>query len=404
MSDDPEAGRGAEDEEISLVDLAATLWRYRRVVIGLTAFSMVAVLAYSIGSLLLPPEKSYLPNLYAPSASILISSDGSSGISAALSASGLGSLASLAGMSVGGSSSGALAVYLAKSPSSIDELNASFNFTLRYKIKKNFKSETRRSVQDRLSVSMDEKTSIITVTYEDWDPEFAQKVVNKLVEILDRRFASLGGSKAKGQRLLLEQKLAEVQSQMSSIEGEIKAFQSRYGVLSIEALASEQIAVLARLRSELILKSMEIENYEKFSKIDDPVIRRLRSERDSIQGKIGELERGGSVLPSQREIPKLAFEYAALQRDLLVQTEIFKILTQQYELAKLNSEGQEAAFQVIELAEVPDQKSGPSRGMICVVATMAGFFLSIMLAFLLEAIKNLRSDPDVMAKLRGVKA
>jgi len=186
------------------------------------------------------------------------------------------------------------------------------------------------------------------------------------------------------------------------IQAQISVFTSKYGILSVDALATEQVTVLARLRSELIMKDMEIENYLEFSRVDDPVIRRLRTERSSIASKIAELESGrSSILPGGQDITGITFEYAALQRDLLVQGEIFKLLTQQYELARLDEEGSGPSFQVIELAEAPDKKSGPSRGMLCVVVTMAGFFLSVLAAFVLEAVGNIRKDPEAMAKLRG---
>jgi tyrosine-protein kinase Etk/Wzc len=389
------------EDELSLLDLLATLLRHKKLIILITVGAALAALVYAVGSLLLPPEKTYLPNVFTSRASILISSGQSGGLSGALASSGLGGLAAMAGVSVGGASSGELAVFLAKSVSSLDELNEEFDFTAKYKIETSVRTETRNAILAKLSISFDKNTGIMSLSFEDSDPDLARRVVNRLVEILDRRFAALGGNKARNQKMLLEQKLADVQGQMTRIEGEIKVFQKKYGVLSVEALATEQIAILARLRSELIMKDIEIENYEKFSKIDDPVIRRLRSERQSILNKTAELERGGSILPTQKEIPELAFEYAALQRDMLVQTEIFKILTQQYELAKLNSEGQEAAFQVIELGETADKKSGPSRAMLCIVTTMAAFFLSVLAAFLIEAIKTIGKNPEAMAKLRG---
>lgn len=393
---------GSEDDEISLIDLVATLLRHKKLIIGMTVGAALAVLLYAVGSLLLPPEKSYLPNLYTPKAVLLVSESSSGGLASAIAASGLGSLASLAGVSAGGASNGQLAVLIAKSNTTIDELNAEFDFTSRYEIAKSVIASTRKAVLEKYNASYDEKTRTVSITFEDIDPEFAKRVVNRAVEILDRRFASLGGNKALGQKMLLEAKLADVQVSISRAEAEIQRFTARHGVVSIDALATEQVTVLARLRSELILKDMEIENYEKFSRIDDPVIRRLRGERDSIRAKITELDRGsGGLLPSQQQLPALAFEYSALQRDLLIQMEIFKLLTQQYELAKLNSEGQEPAFQVLEPAEAPDLKSGPSRGMICVVATMAAFFLSVLLAFLLEAVRNIRNDPEAMRKLGG---
>lgn len=393
------------EDEINLLDLAATMLRRKRLILAGTLAAAGIAVAVSILSLLLPPRLWFLPNVYTPRAVLLISEDTGGGLSGALSASGLSGLASLAGLSVGGSSNGELAVLIATSDSTVDELNAEFGFTARYLVKKYVKAQTRKEFSKRFSAVYDEKTRTVSLSFEDYDPEYAARVLNRTVEILDRRFASLGGNKALEQKRLLETKLADVQVAITRIEDEIQKFTARYGVLNIEALAAEQVTVLARLRSELILKDMEIENYQKFSRIDDPVVRRLRSERDGIQSKISELEKGtGGILPSQRQLPALAFEFTALQRDLMIQTEIFKILTQQYELAKFNAEGQEPAFQILEMADVPDKKSGPSRSVICVVAAMAGFFLSVLAAFVLEAISNIRKDPEAMSKLRGGEA
>jgi uncharacterized protein involved in exopolysaccharide biosynthesis len=53
------------------------------------------------------------------------------------------------------------------------------------------------------------------------------------------------------------------------------------------------------------------------------------------------------------------------------------------------------------MAEVPDKKSGPSRGLLCIIVTFAAGFFSIFLAFVLNAIETIKKDPDAMAKLKG---
>ncbi|HOX92405.1 MAG TPA: lipopolysaccharide biosynthesis protein, partial [Spirochaetales bacterium] len=215
-------GESAPDQdEISLVDLLATLLRYKKLIAIITLGGMAAALLFAIGSLLLPADKSYLPNLYTPKASILISSSDSGGLSGALAASGLGSLAAMAGVSVGGSSNGQLAVAIATSNTTIDELNGEFNFTSRYKVKKNVKAETRLAVRKHYSAAFDEKTGILSISFEDIDPEYAMAVVNRAVEILDRRFMALSGNKASEQKRVLEAKLADVQAQMNVIQGRI---------------------------------------------------------------------------------------------------------------------------------------------------------------------------------------
>ena len=156
-----------DDDEISLIDLVATLLRHKKLIIGITVGAAIAVLLYAIGSLLLPPEKSYLPNLYSPKAVLLVSESTSGGLSSALAASGLGSLASLAGVSAGGAYNGLLAVLIAQSNTTIDELNTEFDFTSRYQITKSVIASTRKAVLENYSASYDEKTRTVAISFED---------------------------------------------------------------------------------------------------------------------------------------------------------------------------------------------------------------------------------------------
>jgi tyrosine-protein kinase Etk/Wzc len=354
----------------------------------------------------LPPEINPLPTVYTPHALLLVNdSDSGSGLSSLISSSGLGGLASMAGISAGGGGYGQLAVKLAVSKTVLDIITEEFGIVERYKINKSVVSNARKAIQEHLSVEYDEDTKTISISYEDYDPEFARDLVNRMVELLDSRFASIGGNRNRTQMSMLEEKLADVRAEMSRIEAEIQAFQTRHGVLDVQSLATEQVTVLAQLRSQLILKEMEIKTYSGFAQIEDPVLRRLRSERDNLLKLIKEMESGYSeyqgVIPVQNDLPALALEFEHLKRDLLVQGKIYELLTQQYEVTKLNAEGEGPIFQVLELAEAPDLKSGPSRGMICIVVTFAAFFMAVIGAFVINAVENIKKDPERMKKLRG---
>ncbi|HQJ23371.1 MAG TPA: Wzz/FepE/Etk N-terminal domain-containing protein, partial [Rectinema sp.] len=112
-----------DDDEISLLDLVAVLWKRKWLVIAITGLVAFGSLAYALGSLLLPPDKSYLPNVYTPKATMLISSGTSSSLSSLLSSSGLSGLAGMAGVSAGGNANQQLAKVLATSNTTLDRLN-----------------------------------------------------------------------------------------------------------------------------------------------------------------------------------------------------------------------------------------------------------------------------------------
>ncbi len=100
-------------------------------------------------------------------------------------------------------------------------------------------------------------------------------------------------------------------------------------------------------------------------------------------------------------VPAIAAKAERLRRELSAQEEVYRQLKVQYELAKITLASERPIFQILEMPEVPDQKSGPSRGKLCIILTFAAFFFSVFLAFLLNAIENIRKDPDAIAKIKG---
>lgn len=331
-----------QDDEISLIDLFAVLWRYKVMIIVVTLIAMIGVVVYSVISLKLPPEKSFLPNKYTAQAQMLINNDSSSsgGLSSMLSSSGLGSLASMAGLNVSGgaSSNSALAGYLVHSNSVLDDIAQKFDIIDRYKIIEYEKSSSREALKGVLSSSFDDETGIFSVSFTDIDPVFARDVVNYVVNLLEKRFLDMGIDK---NRLTKENLEANIDN-----------------------------------------------TYKEILK---------------LQKEIQEIESSVSNVYNPSQTKSVIMDATLKKMELSVQQEIYAQLKAQYEMLKVTMSSEQPTFQILEYAEVPDKKSAPSRGMLCIIVTFAAFFVSVFLAFLLNAIKNIKNDPQVMSKLRGKK-
>jgi hypothetical protein len=59
-------------------------------------------------------------------------------------------------------------------------------------------------------------------------------------------------------------------------------------------------------------------------------------------------------------------------------------------------------FQPIDDIEVPEMKDAPKRALVCIVFTLAGFAVSIFLAFVFEYFNRVKNNPDENAKLRSI--
>ncbi len=337
--DDQNIQNEKQEDEISLIDLFAVLLHWKWLIITITSIACVVVVILCVVSLKLSPEKSFMPNKYTPKAQMLINNkdSGGSSLSSMLSSSGLGSLASLAGVNVSGGSMSysALASYLVASNTIQDAVIQKYNLTERYKIKKSPVTETRKALAKVLNASFDDKTGVFTISFTDRDPAFAQSVVNYVVDLLENRFNEIGVDQNKLAASNLKENINTAYKNMLDLQKQIQ---------DLERNAS-----------------------------------------------YGYGTGSGSIV----------MDSTMLELEFKVQQQIYSGLKAQYESLKITMASEQPVFQILEYAEIPDQKSAPSRGKLCIIVAFAAFFLSVFLAFLLNAIQNIKKDPEAMAKLKG---
>ena len=327
-----------KDDEISLIDLFAVLLKRKWMIIIVTMIAAVFVFVYSVISLLLPSDKSYLPNEYTVTANMLIKDSSSSGPSFSGSASAAANLMGI-NLSSGGSSVSSLVVYLTSSNPFYDAIAQQFDLYTKYEFKKSPVANTRKALKKVISTNYDEESGVFSISFKDIDPEFAVQVVNYGVDWLSNRLEELG------------------------------------------------------VDTNLITK----ENLEKNLDISWNEIIKLTRQIADLQDGVAQ----GKFVWSK----DLTIEQNKLELELSAQKSVYTQLKSQLELLKVNMQTETPSFQILERPSVPDMKSGPSRGKLCIIVTFAAFFVSVFLAFLLNAIENIKKDPEAMAKLsQGKKA
>ncbi|MFW5684874.1 MAG: GumC family protein [Spirochaetota bacterium] len=402
-SDDAQLTR--RDDTVSLLDFLNVLAR-RKLLIGVgTALGAALTLGFLVLSLVLPVSRNPLPDRFTSEALVLIENQSGSATDQLLNESNLGSLLNLG--SVGGSSFGQLALELLASPSLLDEVAAEHDFVDRFGIEEFPVSTARNILLAKSEVEFDSSTGILSIAYEDTDPVFAQQVAESMMLSLERRFRAIGLTRDTTEVSNLTTKLSEVETRIAEVEAELTQFQRENNVISVENMAQQRAGLEGQLRSDLILKDVEIEAYRELVPANDPTLQRLLRERTGLAEIIADLETGtpelDSLMTSQRRIPELAIQYARLERDLMVQTEIYTALSGQLELARLSVAGEQDIFQILERPEVPERKSAPSRSLIAIIVTVTIFFVLVFLAFVLEYFASAARDPEENAKLEALK-
>ncbi len=354
----------------------------------------------------MPNERSYYPNYFIPKAIVKINSN-SGGVDLGSEA---GGLTALLGMSVkSGTTVFGTAKKYVDSDSFVDKVIDKLNLIEAYGLTDSGKPSlgARAIFKENLSLSEDRNSGTMEIGYKSINGKLAADIVNTVVTLLDNTFKEMSTDENVIQKKLLGKELASTEVKINDLENKLKVFNEKYGIYDIESYAKEKASALGSLRSQYLKKVMEIESYKAYSSIEDPGLRKLKIERDSLKANIEKLEKGytvgGIIVPSEKELPELVSNYKKISLEYELQGKLYESLAQQYELVKLKTNSIPPKFIVYEKATPPPVKSGPNRRKLIKIVTMAVFFLSIFGAFILEFIGKIKQDPVEMAKLKGLK-
>jgi uncharacterized protein involved in exopolysaccharide biosynthesis len=408
-----EGSRSADrGDTISLLDLIAVLARRWRLIFFTTFFAAIGIVLFSIYTLRMPSDSPYnpLPNVYEPEAQILLADPSTGGgLSAALSSGNLGVLAGLAGFSGGaGDNSAALAQSLLRGNWIIDQIIDEFGLLETFAESENAKTSARQSISGGLSADYDGPSGILEVRYQSIDPVFATDVLQRIVELLEARFTFLTRDDARARSEAIQRQLSQLEDDVELAREEFSAFQRRYGVVDPAAQGSQTLELIAEYRVELFnLERQEQQLRQYVEDQNDPQIQRVQRDIALLDQLISELETGFRVYSPlsipRDELGQITVRYLDLQRNLQLKQEIYFTFQAEMVRAQIETQDTSRVFQVIEPPEVPEVKTSPSRGTICVIVTITAFFLSVFLAFVREYFHRAGQDPREAAKLETIR-
>lgn len=406
------AEQNVNEDEISLMDLIAVIARRWKFIFFSTLIAAVLIFCYSLYTLKASPDAplNKLPNIYNPQVIVrLQESSDTSALSSLLGSSELGVLSGLVSSS-GGSSNSDLAMALIKGNLIADQIAQEFNFIERFNIVENPRSSGRLAYSESLTTEFDSATGFLTIGFESTDAAFATEVVNRSLELLEDRFRGLTMENIITKKAFLEERLIEQESIMLESQNKLIEFQKTYGIIDMATQTEAQITEITALNSSLIQKEVELNNLLEKRRPEDPQVKRLENDIESLRELIDAKTTGFQDFQStsdyipRNKLPELAAMVTYLETDVTIQSQLFFTFRSQLESVRLEEADNSKQFQIIERAEIPELKAKPSRGKICMIVTIAVMFLSIFIAFIMEYFARVKADPVESKKLDEIKS
>ena len=338
------------------------LWDNRRLLARVFFWS---ILASTLVVFLIPSHYQSTTQLMPPESQ---SGAGMALLSAAGRTAGLGAIA---GDLLGTKNSGALFVGVLQSRTVRDRLIEKFGLKRIYGASKI--EDARETLAEHTSISEDRKSGIITVTVTDHDPKRAADLAQAYITELDQLVAQVSTSSARRERIFLEERLSAVKEDLNGAAKKFSEFASKNTAIDIPAQGKAMVEAAATLQGQLIAAESELRGLQAIYSDQNVRVKALSARVAELRTQLGKLggESGSegalssnsdpSLYPTIRQLPVLGVTYADLYRKTKIEETIYELLTQQYELAKVQEAKEIPSVKVLDVAVVPTKKSFPPR-------------------------------------------
>lgn len=287
-----------------------------------------------------------------------------------------------------------------------DDLIQQFHLQDVYKTKR--LSQTEKALAGHTKF-LPAKDSLIAIAVEDHDPRRAADLANGYLKELGSQNDRLALTEAAQRRLFFEKQLEKEKDLLSEAEVELRRVQEQTGLIRPGGQEEVQIAAIAQTRAAISSREVELAALSQGATDQNPDMVRLRSEIAGLREQLSHLEdssgknQPGDVMVSTAKVPELTLEYARKDREVKYHEALYELLLRQYESARLDESRSAPIIQIVDLAAVPDTKSGPQRMLLVLLATFVGGFCSAACVVLPDVWKRKMQSPEFAVKWAMLK-
>ncbi|MBZ5504305.1 MAG: lipopolysaccharide biosynthesis protein [Acidobacteriia bacterium] len=262
-------------------------------------------------------------------------------------------------------------------------------FDLRKKYGTDYWEDTRKKLASRTVVAEDKKSGIISISVRDRDGELARELANAYVEELGLVMTKVSTSAARRERLFIEQRLAEENKSLQDAEQQFSQFASSNMALNVPEQTRVMVEASARLQGELIATRAQLEGLKQTYTEENIRVKSVQAHVNELERELAKLNSGRvssvqdptSPYPSVKNLPLLGVKWADLFRNSKIRETVVELLTQQYEMARIQEAKEIPSVKVLDPASTPEKKT-PSWFFILLGGTLAGTALACLGYFL----------------------
>jgi tyrosine-protein kinase Etk/Wzc len=266
-----------------------------------------------------------------------------------------------------------------------------------------YREQTRKTLWSHCSTSVDRKAGVVSLTCEDKDPKRAMQLAEYFGQVGNQVFGRVSVSSAREERVFLESQVEKARQDVDDSSKKLRDFQEAHKIIDLPEQSKAVISAMASIKGELISKQLELSYLSSFSASSESSVVQLQQQIAIMQSKLTQLEdaerlsgsslhaagsAGGSAavpragsssdsefFPGAMSVPTLRLQLEDLLREQKVRETVFSLMTQRYEMARVDEARDTSTFQILDHPTLPTHESRPKKRTFAFLGLVAGFIL-----------------------------
>ena len=249
--------------------------------------------------------------------------------------------------------------------------------------------QAREALHNHCGIGVDRRSSVVWLTCEDPEPQRAMDMAKSFGEIGNKVFGRVSVSSAREERIFLERQVEKTRHDVDEASRKLREFQEAHKVIDLPEQSKAVISAMAQIKGEMVSKQIELSYLSGFSGRGESNVVQLQQQIAVMEGKLHQMEEAhateptgsgagsgsANFFPNAMNVPQLRFELEQLMREQKIQETVFGLMTQRFEMARVDEARDTSSFQILDSPTLPTFRSRPRRRQI----VMAGVGLGLAL-------------------------
>lgn len=215
----------------------------------------------------------------------------------------------------------------------------------------------------RISVTFDDKTGLLAIQTQGFDPEFAQRFNKAVLKESERFINELSHSIARDQLNFAQEELLQARARLDKSKKELLTYQNQNNILDPEASATAASSLIMTLQGKKIEMEAQLRNLLSYLREDAPQVISTQNAIKALQAQI-DAEQSKITAPGENKLNSMAADFEEIKARVTFDTEMYTMAIKAIEKTRLESARKLKVLSVISSPQRPEESTFPNTGYL----------------------------------------